>query len=421
MVRRLVLSIVFVAGSRLAWGQPIPPQGPAEPPAAEPPAAEPAAGTPAEVTPASSRAAALEVGRAPPRRVLPALPAPQADAPSAAPTWQPFGYLRLQAALVQNDANVAFIGRSDGFDLQNARLGARGRLGQRAAFEVSIDGAVDERDQVNLPNGRLRVGLRDAHVDLPIAAELAVRAGRFEPWFDPEARDGDTERPFVDRALDSRGVLATEGWQAAGLTPGRSLGVAARWQRGKPWQGSGVAAEVSAQNGADEFASGNDNDALALSLAVRAWSAGLGWVQVAGRYNPRTEGDQPFRQDETDLAGALGMGASLGPVRLGAGAVLMRTTFATTGGGAQRAWGAHGQALVRVPAAGLLVEVGYRFAILDPSSLVLTDRVMEHTAGAVLSLPRLRARILAGAVHVAEQAARTLRNDRLEAVLEVSL
>jgi hypothetical protein len=311
----------------------------------------------------------------------------------------------------------------------------RGQLSPRASFAVSFDGAVDEREKVNVPNGRLRVGLRDAFAELGLAPSLRLRAGRFEIWFDPDGHDGDTARAFVDRALESRGVRATEGWQTDGLPPGRSLGVALRWQPGRSAEAGadgadGAAAasddpaprwavELAAQNGADEFASNNDNDSPALSLAVRAHAA-LGWAQLAGRWNQRTEGALPFRQDETDLEGSVALGGAAGPVTAAAGAVLVRTTFPTTGGPAQRAWGAHGQALVQLPVRASL-QAGYRFAILDSSSLVLTDRVMEHTAGVVLALPALRARLQLNATHAVEQADRALSNDRLEAALEVSL
>ncbi|MEZ4360216.1 MAG: hypothetical protein R3B48_08545 [Kofleriaceae bacterium] len=336
----------------------------------------------------------------------------------SASRWTLFGYLRAQLAVVQNDPNVAFVGRDDGFALQHARLGVRGRPAPRVEVELSLDGAVDERE-VNAPNGELRVGLRDARVELDLGAGWTARVGRFEIWFDPDGAP-DPDRPFIDRALPSRGVRATEGWQTQGLPPGRSLGVAARWSaaaaEGAP---PPLALELAAQNGADEFASGNDNDALALSVAARA-EARLGWAQLAGRWNPRTEGDQPFRQEETDLQASLGVGTILGPVRLAAGAVLVRTTFATTGGPSQRSWGAHGQGLATVPAPWPL-EVGYRFAILDPSSLVLTDRLMEHTLGAVLALPTWRLRLLLNATHAVEQDQRELTNDRLEALLEVRL
>jgi hypothetical protein len=65
------------------------------------------------------------------------------------------------------------------------------------------------------------------------------------------------------------------------------------------------------------------------------------------------------------------------------------------------------------------IAVGYRFSILDPSSLILTDRVMEHTAGAVLGVPRYRMRVQLQATHVIEQ--RELANSRVQLAAEVSL
>lgn len=398
----------LAAGRFEVWAQPAPL-------VAEPsPVVEPAPPPPEAVAPAPAEPAAGWVPR--PR----ALPAEPPKAVEWRPSWHPFGYLRLVGSLVQNDPEVAFVGRADGFDLQNLRFGVRGQVARRASFELSLDGAVDERDHLNSPQGRLRLGLRDAFVDLALGAGLALRAGHFEAAFAPDVRDGDTERAFIDRALEIRGVLATEGWQADGLAPGRSLGLALGLSLGEP-QRRGVALELAAQNGADELSSDNDNDALALSLAARAFSARHGWVQLAARYNPRTEGELPFRQEETDLALALGAGGAWGPVEASAGAVLVRTSFATTGGSVQRGLGAHGQLLWRAEVAGLPLRAGYRFALLDPSSLVVTDRVMEHTLGATLGLPSLHARLQLGAVHVAEQAARALANDRLEAALEVSL
>jgi hypothetical protein len=449
MSRRLKVSLAALvaagalgSGAEVARAQSAPAAPPETPPELSGGAPSQAPAPPADSAPAASGpGVADDTGRAAPPRLLPATSAPDATsaAPAAAPEpagfrWQLFGYLRVQAALVQNDPNVAFIGRDDGFALQNARLGVRGQLAARTAVELSVDGAVDERE-VNAANGTLRFGLRDALVELQLAAPLALRVGRFEAWFDPDNKDGALQRPFVDRALPSRGVRATEGWETRGLPPGRSLGVALRWGAGggaagalaqggeerapavapPPWQ-----LEVAAQNGAAEFASGNDNDALALSAALRVTSARLGWVQVAGRWNPRTEGELPFRQEETDLQASLGAGVALGPVQLAAGGQLVSTRFETTGGASQRAWGAHGQGVWRAPLA-LPLDLGYRFAILDPSSLVLTDRLMEHTIGVVLGLPRWRSRALLNATHAVEQDRRELANDRVEAVLEVAL
>jgi hypothetical protein len=334
--------------------------------------------------------------------------------------WEPFGYLRVQYIVVQNDPNVAYIGRDDGFELQNARLGARGTLDQRVAFVLAFDGAVDERLQVNTPNGKLRVGLRDAFADVALGGRLRVRGGFFQAWVDPEALVPDTQREQVDLPIESRGMRATEGYQTPGLLPGRSLGAAIRVDPAPPAAGIELGFEVAVQNGADEFSSNNDNDRPAVSAALLARLPRDSWLVAAARYNPRTVGDLPFRQDEDDLQVAGGARIALGPLALGGGAVFQRTSYPTTGGPVQTAFGGHGQAMVALPVA-LPIAVGYRFGVLDPSSLVTTDRVMEHTVGAVLGVPRYRMRVQLQVTHVVEQAARALSNDRAQLLAELSL
>jgi hypothetical protein len=347
--------------------------------------------------------------------------APPAIEPSGEPrfTWQPFGFLRAQYIAVQDDPNVAFVGRDDGFELQNARLGVRGELDRRVAFVVAFDGAVDERLQANSPQGKLRVGLRDAFADVAIAGRLVARGGFFGALVDPQALVGDTGRELVDLPIESRGMRATEGFQAPGLPPGRSLGAALRLDPEVPADGAAIGFELAVQNGADEFSSNNDNDKPAVSATLFA-RLPHGWVSLAGRYNPRTVGDLPFRQDEDDLQGSAGLRLAFGPVSLDGGLIVQRTTFPTTGGPDQRAYGGHAQAMIAVPA-GLPLAIGYRFGILDPSSLITTDRVIEHTIGAVLGMPRYRMRVQLQAVHVVEQAARELSNDRVQLAAELVL
>lgn len=376
-------------------------------------------------------AATSEAAPAPPAQGAPATPDPGVGAPvpMAAPpatdqpapkfTWEPFGYLRLQYLVVQNDPNVAFVGRDDGFELQNARLGVRGQLAGKLSYVVAIDGAVDERTQINTPEGKLKVALKDAYVDTSLPAQLTVRAGFFATLVDPNL-DGDTVRELVDRPLESRGMRATEGYQTHGLPPGRSLGAALRLDPGPVSTGVKVGFELAVQNGADEYASNNDNDTPAASASLLVRLPQQGYLVASGRFNRRTEGDLPFRQDEDDLQGSIGARVAAGPVVLGAGAVVQHTTFPTTGGPAENGYGAHAQLMVKLGAA-LPVFAGYRFGILDPSSLILTDRVIEHTAGVVLGVPGYRMRVQLQVTHVSEQAARTLANDRVQLAAEVSL
>lgn len=344
-------------------------------------------------------------------------------------SWEWFGYLRTQYIAVQDDPDVAFVGRDDGFELQNARIGVRGELDRSIAFVIALDGAIDERTQVNSPQGKLGVGLRDAFADVALSGKLTVRGGLFQAVVDPQALVADTARELVDQPIESRGMRATEGYQTAGLPPGRSLGVALRLDPEPPADGAagggiGLGFELAVQNGADEFSSNNDNDKPAVSAAVIARLSRAGWVMAGARYNPRTVGDLPFRQDENDLQGTAGLRLGFGPVALDGGLIVQRTTFPTTGGPSQDAYGGHVQAMVALPVdlpGPSPLWVGYRFGILDPSSLVTTDRVMEHTAGAVLAVPRYRMRIQLQLVHVVEQAARELRNDRAQLAAELVL
>jgi len=329
----------------------------------------------------------------------------------------------LQYRVVLNDPNVAFIGRDDGFQMQNARFGVRGALGTRIRYRFAIDGAVDDREQVNVPEGRLRVGMRDAFADVVMSGDLVVRAGFFKTLFDPDLADQyeDTDRAFVDRPIESRGVQPTEGYQAEGLPPGRSLGAALRLEPTvTPGSGTQIGFELAVQNGADQYSSDNDNDTPAASASVYARLPNEGWVVASARFNRRTDGELPFRRDEDDLQGSFGARIKAGPVGLGAGAIFVRTTFPTTGGPVENAYGAHAQLTVKIPAARP-VAIGYRFGILDPSSLILTDRVIEHAVAAVISVPALRMRFQLQVVHAQEQGARALNNDRAQVAAELSL
>ena len=337
-------------------------------------------------------------------------------------TWKPYGFLRLQYRIVRNDPNVIFVGRDDGFELQNARIGVLGSLGTRVRYNVAIDGAVDERQQINVPEGKLRVGLRDAYADVAVSGAIAVRAGYFETLVDPDL-DSDVQREFVDRPIESRGVRATEGYQTQGLPPGRSLGAALRLDHGPDPTGTAgprIGFELAVQNGADEYASNNDNDTPAASASLFVRLPEESWVVASARFNRRTDGELPFRRDEDDLQGSFGAKLHVGPVSVGAGVVFVRTMSPTTGGPVENAYGAHGQLMVRA-GSNKALAFGYRFGILDPSSLFLTDRVIEHTVGAVLGVPALHMRLQLQITHVQEQGERDLTNDRAQLAAELSL
>lgn len=383
-----------------------------------------------EQAPGATAPTTAEAPKEPPAPTKPAAVAEPHHEPPATPTmtpgidpkkwtFQPYGYLRMQYRIVQNDPNVAFVGRNDGFELQNARFGMRAVLSPRLAMVVAAEGAVDERLQVNVPEGRMRLVLRDAFADIGVAGQMSVRAGYFVTWFDPDL-DDDIRRAFIDRPIESRGVRPTQGFQTGGLTPGRSLGAALRLDTPAPASGAVVGFELAVQNGADEYSTSNDNDTPAASASLVLRMPKGNALVASGRFNRRTEGDLPLRRDEDDLEASAGTRLLFGPVWLAGGVVFRRTTFPTTGGPVQNGYGAHAQLVFRIPGA-TPITLGYRFGVLDSSSLVLTDRVMEHTAGGSLALPKLHMRFQLQGVHVVEQGARNLTNDRIQLAAEVVL
>ena len=125
-------------------------------------------------------------------------------------------------------------------------------------FDGSLDPLLGIELEYQFPELSLRVGLRDAFVDVATGnKQLFVRGGFFQSWADPTRLVADTAREFVDRPVWSRGVRSTEGWFTDGLTAGRSIGAALRLE---PIEANQFGIELAIQNGADEYSSNNDND-----------------------------------------------------------------------------------------------------------------------------------------------------------------
>ncbi|HKA88538.1 MAG TPA: hypothetical protein VKE22_12800, partial [Haliangiales bacterium] len=236
---------------------------------------------------------------------------------------------------MEDDPNVAFVGRNDGFVLQNARVGLAGTYDRWLAFRISADGAVDEREGRNATLGTLRFALKDAYADFRALPEVVVRGGRFKIIFDLDEIDDETQRRFVDEALETRGVFPTQGFETPGLAPGRSLGVAIRSDEALAFSDVKLGYEVAVQNGNGEFESANDSDLPAVSVALFARFPDRSFAFVAGRWKSRALGELPFRQTEVDYEGNAGALARRGdPLRRGAR--VLRCEARLRGRGAER-------------------------------------------------------------------------------------
>ena len=350
-----------------------------------------------------------------------ALESPGAAEAESGFSYRLVGYLRVEGIIVEDDPDVAFVGHSDGFRLQNARLGVDATWRDLVDMRISAEGARDERANPNDIGGTLRFVLKDAYADVhAVAGIVDIRVARFLVIMDLEELIAPNDRGFIDRALESRGVAATEGWETEGLGIHRNIGVAVRGARALDLGDFALGYELAAQNGNDEFDSANDNDSLAYSGTLMA-SFRDSFLFAGARLNDRTVGQLPLRQDEEDLELATGLLVRAGPVRVAGQVLYRKREFPTTGGPTETAWGAHGELLGEIPlpaATGL--QLGYRYAILEPSDLIVADQLQEHTFGVNYG-PDAHWRVQLGYTITVEEEGRELDNDRLQALFEVTL
>ncbi len=334
-------------------------------------------------------------------------------------SYRLIGYMRMEAAFVQDDETTEFVGRNDGFRLQNARLGVEGSWHDALKIRLSADGAIDERDDPNETKGTLRFALKDAYGELALSPRFHLRVGRFQANFDIERGTSPSKRSFARRALSARGVAPTEGFETEGLAISRNLGVAFLGEFPLAAT-SKVGFELAVQNGNGESDAVNDNDALAYSASVYARLRDAITAFTSARYNRRTQGDLPFRRTEDDIDFATGVRTSTSAVRATVQLLFRRRKFPTTGGPVENALGVHAEALLRIPSMRWL-EAGYRFSLLDPSDLFPSDKIQEHTIGVNIFAPKWRSVLQINGTHAIEQSGAVLDNSRIEAVVQVSL
>ncbi len=328
-------------------------------------------------------------------------------------TAQLSGYVRTLGRWTQNDSGTAFVGRTDGFALQNARLGVQANYKDKVTVVLSIEGAADERTGANDLTGQLAFGLRDAYVDYKLGDNVELRAGHFKPLFDGEENASNESRHFVNRALSSRGVAIGEGFPLIGLGINRDIGVAIRSEPATTGNFS-LGWEVAVQNGNGPNEAAADNDQPAVSGALVGQTDALR-VWLTARFSKDSDGEFPMRLDSTRLSGAFGFHYAAEKFKVGAQALVRRSTFETSGGGDELAIGVHGELHGRISER---LWAGYRYSMLDPSDLLKIDRLQEHTLGVVYS-PNWYSKFLLNYTLPLEQSGRKLDNQRVELLLHV--
>lgn len=326
------------------------------------------------------------------------------------------GYVRLAGELVENPEDVPFVGRNDGFKLGNARVGLRAEKDFLTAY-ISLEAAAGEGQGFNDPNEEFRVRLRDAFLRFDLGRFALISAGRFKTPYDLGSLKATVRRTFIDLPIESRGVLATQGFEQDGLTQGRQLGLMIHRDRiGLTDDGFDLGYALAVTNGNTGNRLFNDNDApAAFARLSLLWGP---WVQlnVAGFLDGQTTGDLPDLFDEEITGAEASLIVEVMGVLIEGQVLLQNRSFGTSGQPDVFSFGWHAQASYTIGP----FELGYRYATLEPNTedLESFDQVSEHTASVVFRLKEMPLSFFLNGTLVEEQEGRSLANNRLAALAQ---
>lgn len=199
------------------------------------------------------------------------------------------GYLRMLYRSVQDDPNIEFFGRNDGFLYANARPYFAGRLPSGLGFRFQFEAAAS----LGAPNSVQPfepqvMRPRDAFISYQPTPALNLQLGQFKPPHNIEELLPTANQLFVGRSVGGDGVNAFEGRPVPGMALPREVGMQLTGQiffneNGiDVHEGPGVAYGVAITNGSRASDTFNDNDALAYH-----GRASLHWgdmVSIGGAY-----------------------------------------------------------------------------------------------------------------------------------------
>ena len=340
-----------------------------------------------------------------------------------------FGIFRGAYDYVQTDPNVDFVGQNNGFFLDTARVGFEGTAGS-ITTRLSLEGASAAQLAPNTPEGSLRVSLRDAFVRWDLTPQLSLQLGQAKaPWARAELR-GLQDRPFATNAVGFEGVSAGRGYEQPSLAIDRQLGLLITTS--KPLELGGLrfdyAAMIANGNGRNQLLDDNGKP-----MVVGRLEAGyLSYVTIgAGAYvNDRRIGTLPNLYEESDVGLVVDALSKVENLELFASFAQVSTKYGTTGAPDRKQIAWHAQASYRFEWSRMPFALGYRIAHFSPfaqgaatlpGGAKLSDfDVDHHTVGLRLFHPSLPISLYANYTLTLEPAARTLTNDRVTLLAQLT-
>jgi hypothetical protein len=342
--------------------------------------------------------------------------------------------LRAGYEFVQPDSQVLTVGQSDGFYLDQNRIGFDGVYKDDVRFRLIIDvvNLLPSRSP-NDPVQPITAAVRDAWVAWMPSDWFYLSVGQqFVPG-DIEGTTTISALPFTRRSAATSGVRPGHGFAVDGLSPPRQTSVViGSTERAR--LGSVVLHYMfGLGNGNGQNVLGNDNKLPAAYARLGAgYVDGAGTdirVGVGGRYNPRTVGTLPNLFQETDTVGFADVDVRVQGFQVTAQVIYKDVAFgalvpdfAGESGLGATAWLTMDRPL-GLDLYGL--RPAYRISYFDPSSSFADDQLLENTLAVRWDVPALGlplALIVDGTLLTElGEGVRDLDNARLSALLQLDL
>jgi hypothetical protein len=329
-----------------------------------------------------------------------------------------FGYLKLgYFAVLPATNDDALVGAHNGFRLANLRMGLAFQPVEHIGLVASIDGAVARRDEMDPLTGNRIVELRDAYLEWTKLDWLSLRGGQFKAPYNGEFLQGDGAVPFVTRSIVTDGLLPPEGFPQEGMSLGRQLGITAFSSR----LGHGLLGfryNLALVNGNGINVLNNDNNAITpVGRLVLEVGEHLSFG-VNGYYDVQTSGNRPGRLTDNRAGAGADVFVSLGSFQILGVGLWRATSHPSTGLPAENGIGAVASvAYVNRPTG---IEAGIRYAFLEPSDLQAGDQLMEAAAMVGYRATFFPGRVILQYTLRMEEQARTVNNNSLDAMIQLS-
>ena len=337
------------------------------------------------------------------------------------------GYIRPRFTVIQEDqSETNFVGRYDGFEMSNARVGVKGSYGAWG-FKIAFDGALDRRYGYNTSEGEIAVGLKDAYISYKPSRWAKLTLGQFKPAFGADELISTRNLLFVDRALPGRGVHGVEGLNVDGSNVIREVGLQLKGSSTcKSKNKFGFGYYLSFTNGSGANKPLNDNSRFAYYGRVEAYKGKQVIFGAAGFFNEATSGAPPDDISQNLFGYVADLRVDIANVLFAAEFTEVMTSYPDVPAEPDsKSRGYFASLGYRTP---WNIIPAYRFAFYDPtakfssedatlSAQLEIDELMHHTIGLTWFSSEIPLKIQVNYTLAMENEDRAIANNRIDAAM----